>query len=420
MYQTDGLREKEIAKKFPQYKRRTINRNMKLELTDRIADKRQFNGACKANGTKKIKKKKYQHIPLTLSVYLRIMHQEFGTPGKELIKKYRKYSPANVYKHMVKPLDVDMIDNRKNNPGRPAVFTHRDRRRILGQIPKLRPVTDGDFTVGDIRKEAGVEEDISTQTVSRVLWEDGYALRNKRRKGVLTADDLTKRLKYAKEARKNLPKEFWTETLSFYFDGSGFTHKYNPCIDARRSSGMTWRKRREGESFGCTGKGKKEGSGGRVVHFMVAISYNNGVVLCEQMTEQMNGSSFANFVQQHFPNAFKKSINPKGKIFLQDGDPSQNSAEAMKAICKIGATKFSIPARSPDLNPIENFFHLTKRKLKADAISDNITRESYPDFVTRVKKTMEESDPCLIDKILRSMSKRIDLIIKKKGQRLKY
>ena len=90
MYQKDGVSEKDIAEKFPQYKRRAINGHMKLDLSDTIGDKRQFNGACKANGTTKIRKKKYQHIPLTLSVYLRIMHQEFGTPGKELLKELSK------------------------------------------------------------------------------------------------------------------------------------------------------------------------------------------------------------------------------------------------------------------------------------------------------------------------------------------
>ena len=38
---------------------------------------------------------------------------------------------------------------------------------------------------------------------------------------------------------------------------------------------------------------------------------------------------------------FKKCPNPKGKLFLQDGDPSQNSCKARSAWDKIGPRKFS-------------------------------------------------------------------------------
>ncbi len=128
----------------------------------------------------------------------------------------------------------------------------------------------------------------------------------------------------------------------------------------------------------------------------------------------------AEFVMEQFPNAFKKSTNPEGKVFLQDGDPSQNSSAAMMAVCEIGATRLSIPARSPDLNPIENFFHIVKKQLKSQAIERNITWESYSDFLKRVKKTMEESSVHVINKIISTMNKRIDLIIKHKGERLRY
>jgi hypothetical protein len=41
-----------------------------------------------------------------------------------------------------------------------------------------------------------------------------------------------------------------------------------------------------------------------------------------------------------------------------DNDPSQTSKVARKAMQKIEAEFHEIPARSPDLNLIENLFHL--------------------------------------------------------------
>ena len=86
----------------------------------------------------------------------------------------------------------------------------------------------------------------------------------------------------------------------------------------------------------------------------------------------------------------------------------------------MGGRKFSIPPRSPDLNPIENVFHLVKRKLNSDAIENNITQESFKEFSDRIRKTMENFPTSIIDNTIESMDKRISLIIKSKGQRIKY
>ena len=102
-----------------------------------------------------------------------------------------------------------------------------------------------------------------------------------------------------------------------------------------------------------------------------------------------------------------------------DGCPRQNSRVAMRAIEKAGAKVFKIPARSPDLNPIENFFNTITMKLDNDAVEKQITRESINEFSLRVKKTMQSfSDQ--IDTIIESMDKRITAVIKVRGQRTKY
>ena len=44
-----------------------------------------------------------------------------------------------------------------------------------------------------------------------------------------------------------------------------------------------------------------------------------------------------------------------------------------------------IPARSPDLNPIENLFHIVRKKIKAEILEKNITHQSWDEFVDRVK-----------------------------------
>ena len=51
-----------------------------------------------------------------------------------------------------------------------------------------------------------------------------------------------------------------------------------------------------------------------------------------------------------------------------DNDPSQTSAVAKKALKAIGAEMQVIPARSPDLNPIENLFHIVRNSIEAEIL----------------------------------------------------
>ena len=55
------------------------------------------------------------------------------------------------------------------------------------------------------------------------------------------------------------------------------------------------------------------------------------------------------------------------------------------AMYKMGVKKFSIPARIPDLNPIENVFHYVRTKLHEESLDKNVTFENFEEYSTRVK-----------------------------------
>ena len=182
-----------------------------------------------------------------------------------------------------------------------------------------------------------------------------------------------------------------------------------------------WKKKSEALDRSRTVKGKKEGSGGKVAKFMVAISFGKGVIKCERYIGNVNAEMCADFIHNSFPGMFEVSPNPTGKLFLQDGDPSQNSKAAKAVMYSIGCRLFTIPPRSPDLNPIENIFHLIGEKvLKKDALASNMQYESFDNFCERVERTCLEFSPEIIDRTISSMPKRIDLVIKGKGNRTKY
>ena len=157
-----------------------------------------------------------------------------------------------------------------------------------------------------------------------------------------------------------------------------------------------------------------------MAHIMAGIAYGKGVIAAEQYFGRINADTFTSFVHEHFASMFKKCPNLKGKLFLQDGDPSQNSCKARSAWDKIGARKFSIPTRIPDLNPIKNIFQIVKKKLHQDALEMKIDRKDFEEFSARVKKTLESVPVDVVGRTIRSMDKRIDLIVKRKRQRIRY
>ena len=115
---------------------------------------------------------------------------------------------------------------------------------------------------------------------------------------------------------------------------------------------LVWRKKNERLIKGGTSNGNKSGCGGIVACFL-AISLDKEICYCKHY-EKLSGKIFAEFVENNFIEIFKSSCKSTRNVFVEDGDPTQNSKAAKTALDKIGAVQFSIHPRSPDLNPIKN------------------------------------------------------------------
>ena len=339
--------------------------------------------------------------------------------GKKLLAMFPQYSRSTIYFYATQKINnTPTVDGRKTNKGRPKKLSQQDERQIERCFKKVRQST-GHFTSKRVQVESGVNH-VSNRTFIRQLNSLGYRYLRSRKKGLMNQADLNKRMTFCRMVKRlQLKEDFWKSGISLYLDGKGFEHKTNPHDQARAPRCREWRKPGEGLSLGCVAKGKKEGC--RNANYMVAISYGKGVVLCKRYEGQITGQKFSNILKsKEFKAAMKKSSNPKGKRMLQDGCPRQNCKLAQKTMDKEKIKLFKIPARSPDLNPIENFFHLASEKLKDDAVELNITKESFTEFCTRVEKTMFGFSVELIDKIIDTMPKRVDMVIAGKGQRIKY
>ena len=360
---------------------------------------------------------KYKKIPVEVSIHLRYLHQDLKLPLKELQKRYPQYPITTLHNHCKKAIGASIVDKRCSNKGRPKVLSERDDRKLEASLIKLREDV-GDLFSTDIERDCkGVTA--SNRTIRRSLNAKGYKFSQCRKKGQLSREDCKKRVAFAKKCKK-FPERMWTEGISFYLDGTGWVHKNNPSRNARTMRTRTWKRPGESLARTCTAKGKKEGVGGKMAKFMVAIAHGKGVIGCVQYSGSIDGEKFAQMIEDNFDDLFARSANPNRKLFLQDGDPSQNSARARKTWEGMGFSMFPIPARSPDLNPIENTFHLIGKKLRKDAIEMNLEKETYEQFCHRAKQTVLGFDAGIIDKTIESMPKRIQAVIDSKGHRTKY
>ena len=159
------------------------------------------------NKNKQINKK--TTVPVEDSMAMRYAYQVGGIKGEKLLKKFKTYSKATVYRHAKKPLEGETkLDKRiKSGIGRPRKLGRFELRKIKIVVPQLRE-REGSFTSKRVQVEAGLSG-VSNRTVRRAMNKTGYKYLASRKKGLLTKKDISTRLAYCKEKLKTmLPKTF--------------------------------------------------------------------------------------------------------------------------------------------------------------------------------------------------------------------
>ena len=104
-----------------------------------------------------------------------------------------------------------------------------------------------------------------------------------------------------------------------------------------------------GEGLKYTTKGSHEGTGGYVAHFICAIAYGKGTVLAEEYFGNLSGEKFADFVPEYFHMYLPEAVMRKENYFFK---MVIHHKIAKDVIYIVGGKIFSIPPRSPELNPI--------------------------------------------------------------------
>ena len=89
---------------------------------------------------------------------------------------------------------------------------------------------------------------------------------------------------------------------------------------------------------------------GKKVDLLVCISHGKGVCLVEKY-DKIDGRYFTSFVQRQFFKLFAQNSKTPKKLWIQDGDPSQNCKSAHLAWEELGANLLKIPPQKPRSQP---------------------------------------------------------------------
>ncbi|KAA6365387.1 MAG: putative Transposable element Tcb1 transposase [Streblomastix strix] len=103
-----------------------------------------------------------------------------------------------------------------------------------------------------------------------------------------------------------------------------------------------------------------------------------------------------------------------GFFHQQDNDPKHKSRLATKWLTKNKVKTLQWPSNYPDMSPIENMFHLLKKRVRDRTIRDIVH------FKEVFKEEWEAISKLNTSKFVRSMPQRLAALGKSKGRHTKY
>ena len=124
---------------------------------------------------------------------------------------------------------------------------------------------------------------------------------------------------------------------------------------------------------------------------------------------KLDSKGYCSFLQEHLLPWFSEKSEEERKtfVFQQDNAPSHASKD-----CGIeGANLMAWPSQSPDLNPIEHYWSILKKKVYGSGRQFNSSDELW----TAVEAASRRILPSQVEKLTASMDNRLYKVIQKNG-----
>ncbi len=225
--------------------------------------------------------------------------------------------------------------------------------------------------------------------------------RKRATKTLLNQRQRQKHLTWAVE-KKNWTVAQWSKVL--FSDESKF------CISFGNQGPRVWRKSGEAQNPCCL---KSSVKFPQLVMIWAAMSSAGVGPLCF-LKSTVNAAIYQEILEHFMLPSADKLYGDADFIFQQDLAPAHTAKGTKSWFNDHGVGVLDWPANSPDLNPIENLWSIVKRKM----------RDTRPNNADELKDTVKETwasiPPQQCHKLITSMPRRIEAVIKAKGAPTKY
>jgi transposase len=247
------------------------------------------------------------------------------------------------------------------------------------------------------------DKPISAITITRNLKKAGIAGRIPRKKPAMTEAHIQARLEWA-YAHENWGARQWRRVL--FSDESTFTQfQQGP-------NGMVWREPGEELNPNCIAVTVKHSPNKM---FWGCFTWN-GLGPIVPIEGSVTGITYAKIINDYVVPTLHEYFPNGNGIFQEDNAPPHRSKVAKAACEDAEIIKLNWPAQSPDLNPIENIWAEMKMMVRRRTPPPPNVKvlERY------VKDAWNDLPPEYYKKLINSMPRRIEAVIKANGNRIGY